>query len=144
MNPDNKSSSPAKPHHTGCVEIVPSSETIEFIGRNQLCGFPMHHLEQLQQFILKGTSKSRPVSSRPSDQISLFCPTMLIVIKGWRLKSLLHSLLRREVACIYVVDDVVAKMLVDEPAVAQIRIYPLKSGCSSGDPIVINPPRTKP
>ncbi len=69
---------------------------------------------------------------------------MLIVIKGWRLKSLLHSLLRREVARIYVVDEVLAKLLVDEPAVAQICIYPLKSGCSSGDPIVINPPRTKP
>jgi hypothetical protein len=144
MNPSIKSPPPSKPHQTGCVEIIPSSETIEFIGRNQLCGFPTHHLKQLQQFILREKSKSKPVSSRPSDEISLFCPTMLIVIKGWRLKSLLHSLLCREVARIYVVDEVLAKLLVDEPVVSQIRIYPLRAGCSSGDPIVLNPPKTKP
>jgi hypothetical protein len=69
---------------------------------------------------------------------------MLIVIKGWRLKSLLHSILCREVARIYLVDEVLAKLLVDEPVVSQIRIYPLKSGSISGDPFVLNPPKTKP
>jgi hypothetical protein len=144
MNPDTKSSSPPKSRQTGCVEIIPSSETIEFIGRNQLCGFPTHHLKELQQFILKEKSKAKAVSSRPSDEISLFCPTMLIVFKGWRLKSLLHSLLCREVARIYVVDEVLAKLLVDEPVVSQIRIYPVQSGSTFDDPIVLNPPKTKP
>ncbi|HEY5040790.1 MAG TPA: hypothetical protein VIK53_02185 [Verrucomicrobiae bacterium] len=144
MNPESKSPAPSKPRQTGCVEIIPSSETIEFIGRNQLCGFPTHHLQQLQQFILKEKSKSSPISNRPPDEISLFCPTMLIVFKGWRLKSLLHSLLCREVARIYVVDEVLAKLLVDEPVVSQIRIYPLKSESISSDPIVLNPPKTKP
>ena len=69
---------------------------------------------------------------------------MLIVFKGWKLQSLLHSLLRWEVARIYVVDEVLAKLLVDEPVVSQIRIYPIRSDSILGDPIVLNPPKTKP
>jgi hypothetical protein len=143
MNADTKSPSHSKSHQTGCVEIIPSSEAIEFIGHNQLCGFPTHQLKQLQQFVLKEKTKARSVSSRPSDEISLHCPTRLIVFKGWKLKSLLHSLLRWEVARIYVVDEVLAKLLVDEPVVSQIRIYPIRSDSILGDPIVLNPPKTK-
>jgi hypothetical protein len=68
---------------------------------------------------------------------------MLIVFVGWRLKSLLHSLLCREVARVYVVDAVLAKLIVDEPVVSQIRIQPLLAGAISGEPVVLNPPKTK-
>ena len=140
MNTDIKT--PAR--QSGCVEIIPASETIEFIGRNQLCGFPTHHLKQLERFVLKEKSKSTTPAIRPTDEITLLFPTMLIVFKGWRLKSLLHSLLCREVARVYVVDEVLVKLLVDEPVVSHIRIQPLQGGSAVGDPIVLNPPKTKP
>ena len=140
MNPDPKSSSPSQ---TGCIEIIPSSETIEFIGRNQLCGFPTHHLKQLERFVLKEKPKARTPAVQPTDEITLWCPNMLIVFVGWRLKSLLHSLLCREVARVYVVDAVLAKLIVDEPVVSQIRIQPLLAGAIIGEPVVLNPPKTK-
>jgi hypothetical protein len=140
MNSDSKTTS----RQSGCVEIIPASDTIEFIGRHQLCGFPTSHLKQLERFVLKEKPKSKIPAVRPTDEISLMLPTMLIVFKGWRLKSLLHLLLCREVARVYVVDEVLVKLLVDEPVVSQIRIQPLQSGSLSGDPIVLNPPKTKP
>lgn len=139
MNTDNKTPS----RQSGCVEIIPASETIEFIGRHQLCGFPTHHLKLLERFVLKEKPKSKKPAVRPTDEITLMFPMMQIVFEGWRLKSLLHSLLCREVARVYVVDEVLVKLLVDEPVVSQIRIQPLLAGCLSGDPIVLNPPKTK-
>jgi hypothetical protein len=139
MNSETKTAS----RQNGCVEIIPASETIEFIGHLQLCGFPMHHLKQLERFVLKEKSKSKKPAVRPTDEITLMFPMMQIVFEGWRLKSLLHSLLCREVARVYVVDEVLVKLLVDEPVVSQIRIQPLLAGCFSGDPIVLNPPKTK-
>jgi hypothetical protein len=106
---------------SGSIEFIPPSPThIEFIDGEKLYGFPIH---QLVRFHLQEHSIHQDDKAQPPDELVLFYPTAMVVLKGWRLENLVSPLASGRVARIHAEKHLGALML-GEAWVSQVLVLP--------------------
>lgn len=110
---------------------------IEFVGDRQTYGFLKHQLQQLECFVL--TRRRRQYPHLPPHELLLHCSTARIVLTGWRLDLLLASLLAGNINRVQVVEQMLAKLVIDEPLVTRVEIH--RVGWHT--PLVLTPSKTR-
>src|SRR5215469_13677337 len=84
---------------SGSIEYTPPPPThIEFIAGEKLYGFP---IQQLIHFHLQEHSIHQDDKTVPPDELVLFYPSAMVVLKGWRLEKLIGPLASGRVARIH-------------------------------------------
>jgi len=105
----------------GSIESTPPTPThIEFIDGEKLYGFPIHHLIH---FYLQEHSIHKDDKTLPPDELVLFYPSAMVVLKGWRLENLVGPLASGRVARIHAEKHLGALML-GEAWVSEVLVFP--------------------
>jgi len=123
MNPKKSRHSPAKCRREfpGNIEIIPHQPThIEFIDAEKIYGFPIH---QLTRFHLQEHSIHKDDKTLPPDELVLFYPSAMVVLKGWRLENLIGLLSSGRVARIHAEKHLRA-LMIEESWVSEILVFP--------------------
>jgi hypothetical protein len=137
MNPESKSSAPVKPQFGGSIELIPPAPTmIEFIGKDGLWGFP---IGQLNHFVLGRNPEHKEKSTIPPDQLRLFYPTAVVVLRGWRLELMIGALISGRVARVHA-EKMLGSLMIEQPWVSEIQVEPLIKVDPAEVPIAILSP----
>jgi len=106
MNPELVTPLSEKPQFGGTVELVPPPPLmIEFVGKQQVCCFPIH---LLTHFALEANSGHDGKETTPPDQLTLNFPTAVVTLLGWRLEMMLDPLGGGRVGRVRAVDAALA------------------------------------
>ena len=106
---------------SGSIEFTPQHPThIEFIDEEKIYGFPIH---QLIRFHLQEYSVHQDDKTLPPDELVLFYPSAMVVLKGWRLENLVGPLASGRVARIHAEKHLGALML-GEAWVSEVLVFP--------------------
>jgi hypothetical protein len=113
------SRSASKPQFGGTVEIIPiAPKMIEFIGSRGVWGFP---IDQTKYFLLGKNPEHKEKTTTPPDQIALFYPTAIVVLRGWRLELMVGPLLSGRVCRVHA-EKWLGSLIIEEPWVSEIHV----------------------
>src|ERR1700694_2779243 len=114
----------------GNIEIIPHQPThIEFIDAEKIYGFPIH---QLIHFHLQEHSIHKDDKTLPPDELVLFYPSAMVVLKGWRLENLIGLLASGRVARIHA-EKHLGALMIEEAWVSEILVFPNADSASQPD-----------
>jgi hypothetical protein len=102
--------------------ISRESSMIEFVGRSRHCALAK---DTLDFFLLEKNPERKDAKLDPPDQLRLFFTVATVVLKGWRLEMLTGPLANGSVASIHVAERELAKLMIEEPWVTEIRVVPM-------------------
>ena len=108
-----------KPEFCGCFELAPQQPAfIEFIDSERLWAFPIY---QLTHLVLEQNPEHRGQKTLPPDRLTLFYGTAAVVLKGWRLETMIVPLVNGRVVRIHA-EKHLGALILDQAWVSEIQI----------------------